>query len=181
MKIIETNLKRCFILEPTIFKDERGEFFESFSKKIFEDYLGRSIDFVQDNHSTSRKGILRGLHFQKGKDAQAKLVRVVKGEVLDVVVDLRKESDTFGKYFKTKLSEHNSRSLFIPKGMAHGFLALTEEVIFIYKCDAYYNEESEAGIKYNDPDLNIDWEIDEKLIILSSKDKQLPLWKDLKI
>jgi len=181
MKIIETNLKRCFILVPTIFKDERGEFFESFSKKIFEDYLGRSIDFVQDNHSTSRKGVLRGLHFQKGKDAQAKLVRVVKGEVLDVVVDLRKESDTFGKHFKTKLSEHNSRSLFIPKGMAHGFLALTEEVIFTYKCDAYYNEESEAGIKYNDPDLNIDWEIDKKLIILSSKDKQLPLWKDLKI
>ena len=179
MIIKETNLKGCFILEPTIFEDKRGIFFESFNKKNFEQYIGKSIDFIQDNHSTSRKGVLRGLHYQKGGDAQAKLVRVVKGEVLDVVVDLRKESDTFGEHFKTKLTEHNYRSLFIPKGMAHGFLALKNKTIFVYKCDNYYERVSESGIIYNDVDLGVDWEYPLEKIILSEKDKRLPTFKDL--
>jgi len=164
---------------PTIFKDERGVFFETFNKKVLEEQLGESIDFVQDNHSISQKGVLRGLHLQKGKYAQAKLVRVVKGAVMDVVVDLREDSTTFGKHFKIKLSEHNNRSLYIPRGMAHGFLALKGKTVFVYKCDNYYHRESESGIIYNDVDLRIDWGYPLDQIILSSKDKHLPTFKDL--
>ncbi len=179
MKITETNLKGCFILEPTIFEDKRGIFFESFNKKNFEQYIGKSIDFIQDNHSTSRKGVLRGLHYQKGGDAQAKLVRVVKGEVFDVAVDMRKGSTTYGEHFKMRLTENDNKLVFIPKGMAHGFISLVDDTIFAYKCDEYYNQQSECGIVFNDPELNIDWEYPLEKIILSEKDKRLPTFKDL--
>ena len=181
MKITETNLKGCFILEPTIFEDERGVFFESFNKKIFEEHIGKPIDFVQDNVSVSKKWVLRGLHYQKGIHAQAKLIQVLKGEALDVVVDLRKDSKTFGKHFTVIISSTNRKSIFIPKGMAHGFLALSEEVIFTYKCDNYYNYMAEGGILYNDMDLNIDWEISADKAILSKKDLSLPTLKDLNL
>lgn len=179
MKFIETKLKGCFILEPTVFNDDRGLFYESYKKKAIEDGLGKSIDFVQDNVSISKKGVLRGLHFQQGIHAQAKLVKVVKGEALDVVVDLRKDSATFGQHFKTRLSEHNCHLLYIPKGMAHGFLALEDNTVFVYKCDNYYNKASEAGIIYNDIDLRINWEYPSEQILLSDKDQQLPPFKAL--
>ena len=146
---------------------------------MLEDSLGYEVKFVQDNHSMSAKGVLRGLHFQVGKHAQAKLVRVTAGEVLDVVVDLRKDSPTFGKHYKTTLSGLNNKMLFIPKGMAHGFLCLQDNTVFTYKCDNYYHPESEGGIMYNDPDLNIDWEMPLDKIILSEKDLHLPAFKDL--
>ena len=181
MKITKTQLKGCFILEPTLYEDERGIFFESYHKTNLEKALGETINFVQDNISVSKKGVLRGLHFQAGKHAQTKLVQVLQGEVLDVVVDLRKESNTYGQHFKLKLSSKNRKSIFIPKGMAHGFLSMTHEVIFAYKCDAHYRKESEGGIKYNDPDLDIDWETQGMELILSPKDLDLPLWKDLQV
>ena len=177
----ETKLKGCFIIEPTIFRDDRGLFYESYQKDKFENQLGEKVDFVQDNVSVSKKGVLRGLHYQKGIHAQAKLIQVLKGEALDVVVDLRKGSKTFGKHFKLKISSTNKKSIFIPKGMAHGFLALTEEVIFTYKCDNYYNYMAEGGIVYNDVDLNIDWEISTDKAILSKKDLSLPALKDLNL
>ena len=135
MKLTKTSLIGCFIIEPTVFKDDRGLFYESYKKVEFEDQLGERVNFVQDNVSVSKKGVLRGLHYQKGNHAQAKLIQVLNGEALDVVVDLRKGSKTFGKHFKAIISSTNKKSIFIPKGMAHGFLALTEEVIFTYKCD----------------------------------------------
>lgn len=181
MKIEETKLKGCFIMESTVYTDDRGCFFESFNARRFNEALGQDVNFVQDNISVSRNGVLRGLHYQTGEYAQAKLIQVIKGSVLDVVVDLREESATFGQHFKFRISEGNRDSIFIPKGMAHGFLALTEEVIFSYKCDAYYHPQAEAGIKYNDPFLNIDWEMPETEIILSEKDLKLPLWTDRKI
>lgn len=179
MNIIETKLKGCFIIEPTLFKDDRGLFYESYKKNEFQKKLGERVSFVQDNVSVSKKGVLRGLHYQKGIHAQAKLVQVLKGEALDVAVDLRKDSATYGQHFKTKLSEYNCNSLFIPKGMAHGFLALTEDVIFTYKCDNYYNPKAEGGIIYNDLDLNIDWEIPPESLILSKKDLILPALRNL--
>lgn len=179
MKVIESPLKGCFLIEPSVFEDERGQFYEAYQRNRLDKHVGMNVDFVQDNVSYSKKGVLRGLHYQKGDSAQAKLVQVLKGEVLDVIVDIRKDSPTFGEYFKEKLSSKNKKSIFIPKGMAHGFLALTEEVIFLYKCDAYYDPKSEAGILYNDPNLAIDWETDEDELILSEKDLQLPLLKDL--
>ena len=181
MKITKTSLIGCFIIEPTIFKDDRGLFYESYKKVEFEDQLGERVNFVQDNVSVSKKGVLRGLHYQKGKHAQAKLIQVLKGEALDVVVDLRKGSKTFGKHFKLIISSMNKKSIFIPKGMAHGFLALTEEVIFSYKCDNYYNYMAEGGIVYNDIDLNIDWEISADKAILSKKDLSLPALKDVNL
>lgn len=181
MKFKETKLKGCFIVEHTIFNDNRGLFYEFYQKNGFEDRLDKRIDFVQDNVSVSKKGVLRGLHFQKGIHAQAKLIQVLKGEALDVVVDLRKGSKTFGKHFKIKISSTNRKSIFIPKGMAHGFLALTEELIFTYKCDNYYNYMAESGIVYNDIDLNIDWEISADNAILSKKDLSLPTLKDLNL
>jgi len=179
VKITETKLKGCFIVEPTIFEDERGIFFESYQKEKFEAAIGQRIDFVQNNQSISKKGVLRGLHFQTDKYAQAKLVKVTKGKVLDIVLDIRQDSDTFGEYFKIELSENNKTMLFIPKGMAHGFLALTEETIFDYKCDNYYNKNAERGIIYNDADLNIDWEYPIENIIISEKDRQLPSFKSI--
>lgn len=181
MKLIPTNLKDCFIIEPKVYEDIRGIFFESFNKKLLETGLNAPLNFVQDNHSVSKKGVLRGLHFQIGIKAQAKLVRVVQGEVIDVVVDLRKDSPTYLKHFKTTLTAESRHMLFIPKGMAHGFLALKEDTMFLYKCDSYYDTEAESGILYNDADLNIDWEFPADQIILSDKDKKLPLLRQLKI
>jgi dTDP-4-dehydrorhamnose 3,5-epimerase len=179
MILTETILKGCYVLEPSVFKDERGLFFELYQKEVFEKTIGHEVLFVQDNVSVSKKGVLRGLHFQKESHSQAKLVTVLKGEVLDIVVDLRSGSETFGKYFKQKLSSVNRKSIFIPKGMAHGFLALSDNAIFSYKCDSKYNVQSESGILYNDPNLNIDWELPINELILSEKDLKLPMLKDL--
>jgi len=179
MHATETHLKGCFLLEPENFLDKRGIFTEAYNKRNLEKHIGYDIDFVQDNKSVSKKGVLRGLHFQKGDASQAKLLKVIKGEVLDVVVDIRKESETFGQYFKTVLSDKNGTMLFIPKGMAHGFLSLKEDTIFWYKCDNYYNKEAEAGIIYNDSDLNIDWNYPENELLLSDKDMELPTFKSL--
>jgi dTDP-4-dehydrorhamnose 3,5-epimerase len=179
--ITETKIAGCFLLEPKIFRDERGVFFESYNRQEFEKQIGRPIRFVQDNHSISQKGVLRGLHFQKGEYAQAKLVRVIRGEVLDVIIDIRKESATFGSHIKMRLSEQNRKMLFIPKGLAHGFLSLTQDATFVYKCDNYYNKNAEGGIIYNDTELSIDWEYPEDQLLLSDKDKKLPGFKDLQL
>lgn len=174
MNITETHLKGCFVIDPQVFEDNRGDFFESYQKKKLDAALGYTVNFVQTNQSVSKKGVLRGLHFQKGAYAQAKLVRVVKGEALDVVVDIRKDSITFGQHVKVKLSESNKKSVFVPKGMAHGFLTLSKEVIFLYQCDNYYNKNAEGGIIYNDEDLAIDWGLSKDQLILSTKDTILP-------
>ncbi|MEJ1221490.1 dTDP-4-dehydrorhamnose 3,5-epimerase [Sediminicola sp. 1XM1-17] len=179
MKITESPIKGCFFMEPMVFEDERGLFYEAYQKNRFDDYVGDKVNFVQDNVSFSKKGVLRGLHFQRGNSAQAKLVHVIKGKVLDVIVDIRQGSPTFGKHVKIELSAINRKLVYIPKGLAHGFLALTDEVIFAYKCDAYYDPKSEAGILYSDPGLGIDWEMAEDSLILSEKDLKLPLLKDL--
>ncbi len=179
MQITETHLKGCYVLEPIIFEDERGLFVETFKKDEFEKATGQNINFMQHNQSISKLGVLRGLHLQTGEFAQSKLVTVVKGEVLDVVVDLRKNSETFGRHFKLRLSEENKKSIFIPKGMAHGFLTLSKEAVFTYTCDAYYHPASESGILYSDNALNIDWEYPEESLILSEKDKKLPTLKAL--
>jgi len=172
MKIEETSLKDCFIITDTVYSDDRGYFFESFNAERFCKLTGKYVTFVQDNQSHSVRGVLRGLHFQKGEHAQAKLVRVIRGEVLDVAVDLRKDSPTFGKYFSLVLSESSHTQLFVPRGFGHGFIVLSEEADFFYKCDNFYNKASEGGIKYNDPDLNIDWKIPFAEILESEKDKQ---------
>lgn len=179
MILTETIFEGCYVLEPSVFKDERGLFFELYQKEVFQKTIGRKVQFVQDNVSVSKKGVLRGLHFQKGSHSQAKLVTVLEGEVLDVVVDLRKGSKTFGNSFKQKLSSVNRKSIFIPKGMAHGFLTLSDNTIFSYKCDSIYNPKSESGILFNDPNLNIDWELPINELILSEKDLKLPMLKDL--
>ena len=179
MNIEETYLKGCFIISPIIIKDERGCFFESFSQKTFKELTGISINFVQDNQSKSSKGVLRGLHYQTGKFAQAKLVRVIKGKVLDVCVDLRVGSDTFGKHFSIVLNGTENKQLYIPRGFAHGFLVLEDDTIFGYKCDKYYNKASEEGILYNDPSINIDWNFPKKELILSNKDKNLPTFETI--
>lgn len=170
----EIFLKGCFIIEPKVFGDKRGNFLEIFNKKIFKDKTGLEIDFVQDNQSTSQRGVLRGLHMQKGILSQAKLVRVVKGSVLDVIVDVRKDSLTYGKHFSIELSEDNYKQLFVPRGFLHGFVTLEDGTIFSYKCDNAYNKEAELGVTYNDKDLNINWKIPSVDIILSEKDANLP-------
>ncbi|SHI49550.1 dTDP-4-dehydrorhamnose 3,5-epimerase [Pseudozobellia thermophila] len=179
MEIASTPIQGCFVVQPQLFRDDRGLFFESYHAKRFQQATGIQVDFVQDNISVSKKGVLRGLHYQKGAAAQAKLVNVLKGEVLDVVVDLRKDSASFGRYFGIRLSETNRKSLFVPKDMAHGFLALSEEVIFSYKCDAFYDATSEGGIIYNDPTINIDWDYPEEDLIISEKDLKLPTFKEV--
>lgn len=181
MQVEETYLKGCFVITPNVFKDERGYFFESFNKKDFEKQTGMVTNFVQDNQSKSSKGVLRGLHFQTGEFAQAKLVSVVKGKVLDVCVDLRKESVTFGKHVSLILDDTEFKQVFIPKGFAHGFVVLEDDTIFSYKCDAFYNKESESGILFNDKTLDIDWGVSKDQLIISEKDLDLPLFKDLKI
>ena len=170
----EIFLKGCFIIEPKVFGDKRGNFLEIFNKKIFKDKTGLEIDFVQDNQSISQRGVLRGLHMQKGILSQAKLVRVVKGSVLDVIVDVRKDSPTYGKHFSIELSEANYNQLFVPRGFLHGFVTLEDGTIFSYKCDNSYNKEAELGVTYNDKDLNINWKIPSVDIILSEKDANLP-------
>lgn len=174
MKFIETKLKGCFILEPKIIKDERGYFMESFNEKTFQEGIGQKVTFVQDNQSFSTKGVLRGLHYQCGEHAQAKLVRVFQGEVLDVAVDLRPDSITYGQCETVVLSSENQLQFFIPRGFAHGFLVLSETATFFYKCDNLYNKESEAGLIYNDETLNIDWNFPFKDLIISDKDQILP-------
>ncbi|TWO33989.1 dTDP-4-dehydrorhamnose 3,5-epimerase [Seonamhaeicola sediminis] len=181
MIAIETKLKGCFVLEPQIFYDNRGYFFESFNLNIFKSLTGVDINFVQDNESRSSRGVLRGLHYQKGEYAQAKLVRVIEGAVLDVAVDLRRNSKTFGEYFSVELTEENKKQLFIPRGFAHGFLVLSKEAKFSYKCDNFYNKESEGGIIYNDVSLNIDWLMNDSELIISEKDKKLPNLNTVKI
>ena len=174
MTATETKLKGCFIIEPKVFKDSRGYFFESFNQNKFNTLIGQEINFVQDNESFSSKGVLRGLHFQTGDYAQAKLVRVLKGTVLDVVVDMRKESPTFSKHFSIELSEDNKTQLFVPRGFAHGFIVLSETAIFSYKCDNFYNKASEQGLRYDDPSLGIDWKLPANEFIVSEKDLVLP-------
>lgn len=175
MGIISTGFKDLYVFEPRVFEDDRGCFLESFNKKIWKE-VGLDLDFVQDNESLSRKGVLRGLHYQFAPMGQAKLVRVTNGTIIDVVLDLRKEEPTYGQSYKVKLSAENKRQLFIPRGFAHGFMCLTDDVIFTYKCDNYYSKEHEASIHPLDPQLNIDWEMDHKDIILSEKDTLSPLF-----
>ena len=174
MIAIETKLKGCFILEPKIFEDSRGYFFESFNQKTFNKLIGQNINFIQDNESFSIRGTLRGLHYQKGEYAQAKLVRVIKGKVLDIAVDIRKDSPTFGEHVSLELSEDNKQQFFIPRGFAHGFIVLSNEAIFSYKCDNFYNKDSEDGIIYNDESLKIDWKLNKEKFIISEKDLLLP-------
>ncbi len=173
MKVEKTFLQGCFLLTPQVFEDDRGYFYESFNEKKFRALTGIDVNFVQDNVSKSSKGVLRGLHFQKGEHAQAKLVKVLKGKVLDVAVDLRKGSKTYGRSFSVILDTEKHQQLYIPRGFAHGFHVLENESIFSYKCDNFYNKESESGIVYNDERLNIDWNISGKVIV-SEKDKELP-------
>lgn len=169
MKVIETAIEGVVILEPQVFGDSRGYFFESFSLRVFEELVGK-VNFVQDNESKSSYGVVRGLHYQLPPYTQAKLVRVVKGQVLDVAVDLRKGSKTFGRHVAVELSEENKRQFFVPKGFAHGFAVLSEEAIFQYKCDNYYAPGNEGGIQFDDPALGIDWRIPREKMILSDKD-----------
>ena len=170
MKVTETNLKGCFLIEPAVFKDSRGYFFETFNQSKFEALTGQSGHFVQDNQSSSTYGVIRGLHFQKGDSAQAKLVRAIEGSVLDVAVDIREGSPTYGQWFSVELSAENNLQLYIPRGFAHGFSVLTETAVFAYKCDNNYDKASEGGIAYNDPKLGIDWGIPEASRSLSDKD-----------
>ncbi|QQX77606.1 MULTISPECIES: dTDP-4-dehydrorhamnose 3,5-epimerase [Aequorivita] len=178
MELQHTSLKDCFVLKPKVFQDERGLFYETYNQKMFEKVAGFSIDFVQDNQSISSKGVLRGLHFQNGKMSQAKLVRVVKGKVLDIVVDIRKDSETFGKSFSIMLDDVENLQLFVPRGFAHGFITLSEQSIFSYKCDNYYDKASESGIIYNDATLALDWYLPKEEFIISAKDLELPTFEE---
>ena len=177
MEVIKTALDGVVIIEPKVFADSRGYFFESFSQREFEEKV-RKINFVQDNESMSSYGVMRGLHFQRPPFTQSKLVRCVKGKVLDVAVDIRKGSPTYGQHVAVELTEDNHRQLFIPHGFAHGFVVLSEEAIFQYKCDNFYAPQSEGGIAWNDPALQIDWRIPSDKIILSEKDTKHPLLED---
>lgn len=177
MNIIKTAIEGVVIIEPKVFNDERGYFFESYNQKKFNS-LVKEITFVQDNESCSQYGVIRGLHFQKSPYAQSKLVRVVKGRVLDVAVDIRRGSSTFGKHVKVELTENNHLQFFIPKGFAHGFAVLSETAVFQYKCDNFYAPQSEGAIAWDDPDLAIDWQIPQDKIILSKKDSNHPMLKD---
>ena len=177
MKVIKTDIEGVVVIEPEVFGDHRGYFMESYSERDFDKEV-RQVRFVQDNESRSRYGVLRGLHFQKPPYAQSKLVRVVKGAVLDVAVDIRKGSPTFGKYVAVELSEDNHRQCFIPRGFAHGYVVLTEEVVFQYKCDNFYAPDHEAAIAWDDPDLAIDWRLPSDKLILSAKDMKNPCLKD---
>ena len=173
MNIIQTGIEGLVVIEPKVFGDARGYFFEAFNQREFDEKVG-PVRFVQDNESKSRYGVLRGLHFQKGGHAQAKLVRVVSGSVLDVAVDLREGSSTYGKWHAEELTGENHRMIFIPRGFAHGFAVLSEEVVFQYKCDNFYSPSAEGGIAWNDPGLGIDWRLPEADILLSEQDKHHP-------
>ena len=178
MKIKETPLKDCYIIEPTIFEDERGYFYEKFNEKKFEELTGMNGHFVQDNISKSSYGVLRGVHLQKGEHAQAKLVSCLEGKVWDIVVDLRRDSETFGKWCGVELTAENKLQLYVPRGFGHGFSVLSETAIFAYKCDNFYNKDAEGSVIYNDPDLDIDWKLPADSIILSEKDKTLPTFAE---
>ncbi|CAM1350543.1 dTDP-4-deoxyrhamnose-3,5-epimerase [Tenacibaculum crassostreae] len=178
MIFTKTELAEVVLIEPKVFGDQRGYFFESFNQKEFEEHIELK-NFVQDNESKSTFGALRGLHFQKPPFAQAKLVRCIQGKILDVVVDVRKNSLTYGKYITVELSGENKKQLFIPRGFAHGFVTLSDEAVFAYKVDNWYAPEYDSGIIWNDPTLNIDWKIDKEKVIISSKDQQLSKFKDL--
>ena len=178
MEVIKTDIEGVVILKPRIFEDSRGYFFESYSKRDFDKQV-REIKFVQDNESKSSYGVLRGLHYQKWPFTQSKLVRVLRGKVLDVAVDIRKGSPTYGKSISVELSGENKLMFFIPRGFAHGFAVLSDEVVFQYKCDEFYHPESEGGIAWDDPDLAIDWRIPAADIVLSEKDKHHPLLRDI--
>jgi len=180
MKGIETKLKGCFILEPTVFEDERGYFFESFNENKLEAILGYKPSFVQDNQSKSSYGVVRGLHLQAGEHSQAKLVRVVEGAVIDVAVDVRKDSPTFGQSVAVELSAENKRQLFVPRGFLHGFSVISESAVFFYKCDNGYNKDSEDGVNPLDLDLAIDWQLEQKDMLLSEKDKEAQSFADFK-
>lgn len=180
MDYIKTAIDGVYIIEPRVFKDDRGYFFESWKQSDFEENIGKT-NFIQDNESKSSYGVLRGLHYQKGEYSQAKLVRVIKGRVLDVAVDLRKSSPTFGKHVAVELSEDNKRQFFIPRGFAHGFLVLSQEAIFTYKVDNVYAPQHEASIRFNDPDLGIEWPIDANEVLTSEKDLKGNLFKDAEI
>ena len=176
MEIEKTNIEGVLVLTPTVFGDDRGYFFESFNQDKFEKAIGHSVNFVQDNQSKSQKGVLRGLHFQNPPFSQGKLVRVLSGSVLDVAVDIRKNSPTYGKSFQLELSAENQKMIWLPAGMAHGFVSLEDDSIFFYKCTNYYNKESEGSILWNDKDLAIDWQVSNPL--LSEKDKSSTLFSD---
>ena len=178
MKIQETPLKDCYIIEPTIFEDDRGYFYEKFNEQKFAAETGMSGHFVQDNVSKSSYGVLRGLHLQKGNHAQAKLVSCLEGRVWDVAVDLRKESPTFGKWFGVELSGENKLQFYVPRGFGHGFSVLSETAVFAYKCDNFYNKESEGGVLWNDQELNIDWKLPAADVLLSAKDKIQPTFAE---
>ena len=171
MNYLKTDIDGVFIIEPSVFEDSRGYFFEAFKQEELEANVGK-VHFIQDNESKSSRGVLRGLHYQKGSLSQAKLVRVIKGVVVDVAVDIRKSSPTFGKHVMVELSDENKRQLFIPRGFAHGFLVLSDEAIFTYKVDNIYATQSEASIRYDDPELGIEWPIDVSEMLLSPKDKE---------
>ncbi|WP_282071175.1 dTDP-4-dehydrorhamnose 3,5-epimerase [Polaribacter atrinae] len=173
MKVTETSLKGCYVIEPLFFKDNRGCFLLEYNKKEFQEKTGFTGDFVLGNQSTSQYGVVRGLHLQRGEFAQAKLVRVVKGKILDVAVDARKDSETFGEVFSVELSADNNKQLFVPRGFLHGFSVLEDDTIVSYKCDNYYNPEAEDGVLFDDKDLNIDWKLKEDEIVLSDKDRML--------
>lgn len=174
MTVEKVTLEGCLLLKPSVFEDERGSFCEVYNEQQFREKTGLQTNFVQDNQSISKRGTLRGFHLQTGKYGQAKLVRVIEGEVLDVVVDLRKDSPTFKKSYSIQLSADNHLQLFVPQGFAHAFLSLSEKAIFAYKCDNYYHKASEAGIIYNDPQLAIDWHFPAEDLLLSAKDQELP-------
>ena len=178
MNIIKTKIPGLLIIEPKLFVDERGYFFESFNQRDFTSAVG-NITFVQDNESKSSYGVLRGLHFQLPPFAQSKLVRVIEGSVLDIAVDIRKNSPTYGQYVSVELTGESHRQLFIPKGFAHGFVVLSQQAVFQYKCDEFYHPEAEGAIAWNDPDLAIDWQIPKEDMILSERDKHHPFFKDL--
>jgi len=180
MNFIATKLEGCYIIEPKIFTDERGYFMESFNEQTFQKAIGHQVHFVQDNQSFSSKGVLRGLHYQTGEHAQAKLVRVLDGEVLDVAVDIRPNSPTFGQYEAVILSGENQRQFFVPRGFAHGFLVLSETATFFYKCDNFYNKESEGGIAYDDKTINVDWNFPVEKLIISEKDTVQPTLENAK-
>lgn len=179
MKILHTEIEGCFIVEPKVIADNRGFFFEAYNDNTFRELTGLDTKFVQDNQSYSTKGVVRGLHAQSGEHAQAKLVRVLQGKVIDVAVDVRPNSSTFGQHVAVELSDTNQLQLFVPRGFLHGFVVLSDQVSFFYKCDNYYHKESEQGVIFNDKDLNIDWKLDPSELIVSEKDLILPTFKQL--
>ena len=181
MEYKKTNIEGVWIMEPKVFNDNRGYFYEVWKQSDFDKNIGKHVEFVQDNESKSTFGVLRGLHYQKGEYSQAKLVRVLKGKVLDVAVDLRKDSPTLGKYVMVELSNENKRQFFIPRGFAHGFLVLSDQAIFTYKVDNVYAPQSEAGIRWNDETIGIEWPIDMNKVITSEKDNHAAAWKDAEL